>query len=252
MKALITGASSGIGRDMARYLATLNVDLILVARRENLLIDLQKELNVKVKIIPLDLSIKENVYELYKNIKNDNIDILINNAGFGLFGDFTETDLDTEIKMIDVNIKAPHILTKLCLKDMVKKDQGYILNVASSAGFMAGPHLNTYYATKNYLTKLSMAINEELRCNHSKVVVSCLCPGPVDTEFNKVAKGTFATKEAKSSYVAKYAIDKMFKGKMIIIPTLKMKLAIFGIRFIPYRLQLIIAGHIQKRKTKNS
>ena len=252
MKALITGASSGIGRDMARYLATLNVDLILVARRENLLKDLQKELNVKVKIIPLDLSIKENVYELYKNIKNDNIDILINNAGFGLFGDFTETDLDTEIKMIDVNIKAPHILTKLCLKDMVKKDQGYILNVASSAGFMAGPHLNTYYATKNYLTKLSMAINEELRCNHSKVVVSCLCPGPVDTEFNKVAKGTFATKEAKSSYVAKYAIDKMFKGKMIIIPTLKMKLAIFGIRFIPYRLQLIIAGHIQKRKTKNS
>ena len=252
MKALITGASSGIGRDMARYLATLNVDLILVARRENLLKDLQKELNVKVKIIPLDLSIKENVYELYKNIKNDNIDILINNAGFGLFGDFTETDLDTEIKMIDVNIKAPHILTKLCLKDMVKKDQGYILNVASSAGFMAGPHLNTYYATKNYLAKLSMAINEELRCNHSKVVVSCLCPGPVDTEFNKVAKGTFATKEAKSSYVAKYAIDKMFKGKMIIIPTLKMKLAIFGIRFIPYRLQLIIAGHIQKRKTKNS
>ena len=252
MKALITGASSGIGRDMARYLATLNVDLILVARRENLLKDLQKELNVKVKIIPLDLSIKENVYELYKNIKNDNIDILINNAGFGLFGDFTETDLDTEIKMIDVNIKAPHILTKLCLKDMVKKDQGYILNVASSAGFMAGPHLNTYYATKNYLAKLSMAINEELRCNHSKVVVSCLCPGPVDTEFNKVAKGTFATKEAKSSYVAKYAIDKMFEGKMIIIPTLKMKLAIFGIRFIPYRLQLIIAGHIQKRKTKNS
>lgn len=252
MKALITGASSGIGRDMARYLATLNVDLILVARRENLLKDLQKELNVKVKIIPLDLSIKENVYELYKNIKNDNIDILINNAGFGLFGDFTETNLDTEIKMIDVNVLAPHILTKLCLKDMVKKDQGYILNVASSAGFMAGPHLNTYYATKNYLTKLSMAINEELRCNHSKVVVSCLCPGPVDTEFNKAAKGTFATKEAKSSYVAKYAIDKMFKGKMIIIPTLKMKLAIFGIRFIPYRLQLIIAGHIQKRKTKNS
>ncbi len=250
MKALITGASSGIGRDMARYLNELNIDLILVARRGKRLEELKKELHVNTKIITLDLSLKENVYKLYEQVKDDNIDILINNAGFGLFGDFTETDLDTELKMIDVNVKAPHILTKLFLKDMVKKDQGYILNVASSAGFMAGPHLNTYYATKNYLAKLSMAINEELRCNHSKVIVSCLCPGPVDTEFNKVAKGVFATKEAKSSYVAKYAIDKMFKGKMIIIPTLKMKLAIFGIRFIPYRLQLIIAGHIQMRKTK--
>ena len=250
MKALITGASSGIGRDMAKYLATLNIDLFLVARRENLLKDLQKELNVQVKIIPLDLSKEDNVYKLYEQTKEEEIDILINNAGFGLFGDFTETDLDIELKMIDVNVKAPHILTKLFLKDMVKKDKGYILNVASSAGFMAGPHLNTYYATKNYLAKLSMAINEELRCNHSHVVVSSLCPGPVATEFTKVAHGSFATHEAKSSYVAKYAIDKMFKGKMIIIPTLKMKLAIFGIRFIPYRLQLIIAGHIQKRKTK--
>ena len=252
MKALVTGASSGIGRDMARYLNTLNIDLILVARRKDKLEELKKELDVNVKIIEMDLSHEDNVYKLYDKCKNDDIDILINNAGFGLFGDFIKTDLDTELNMIDVNIKAPHILTKLFLQDFVKKDKGYILNVASSAGFMAGPHLNTYYATKNYLAKLSMAINEELRCNHSKVVVSCLCPGPVDTEFNKVAKGTFATKEAKSSYVAKYAIDKMFKGKMIIIPTLKMKLAIFGIRFIPYRLQLIIAGHIQKRKTKNS
>ncbi len=250
MKALITGASSGIGKDMAKYLATLNVDLILVARRKNLLNELKNELNVNTKIITLNLSIEENVYKLYEQVKDDNIDILINNAGFGLFGDFTETNLDTELKMINVNIIAPHILTKLFLKDMVKKNNGYILNVASSAGFMAGPHLNTYYATKNYLAKLSMAINEELRCNHSKVIVSCLCPGPVNTEFNKVAHGSFATKEAKSSYVAKYAIDKMFKGKMIIIPTLKMKLALFGIRFIPHRLQLIIAGNIQKRKTK--
>ncbi len=250
MKALVTGASSGIGRDMARYLNTLNIDLILVARRKDKLEELKKELDVNVKIIEMDLSIEDNVYKLYDKCKNDNIDILINNAGFGLFGDFTKTDLDTELNMIDVNIKAPHILTKLFLQDFVKKDKGYILNVASSAGFMAGPHLNTYYATKNYLLKLSMAINEELRQIKSNVKVCTLCPGPTSTEFTKVAKGNFSVRETPSEYVAKYGIDKMFQGKMIIIPTLMMKLGIFGIRFIPYRLQLIITSFIQHRKTR--
>jgi len=248
MKALITGASSGIGRDMAKYLASKNIDLILVARRKEKLESLVKELRVNVKIIKMDLSVQENVYKLYEDTKKDKIDILINNAGFGLFGEFHETDLDTELKMIDVNIKAPHILTKLFLKDFIKKDSGYILNVCSSAGFMAGPRLNTYYATKNYLTKLTMAINEELRQKKSKVSISALCPGPTSTEFNKVAKGKFSIKEARSEYVAKYGIDKMFDGKMIILPKLSMKLSNFGLRFIPYRLQLIIAYHIQMRK----
>ena len=251
MKALITGASSGIGRDMARYLASKNIDLILVARRKENLEKLANELNVKVTIISLDLSNEKNVYKLYDKCIDENIDILINNAGFGLFGDFIDTDLDRELSMIDVNIKAPHILTKLFLKDFINKDFGYILNVCSVAGFMAGPKLNTYYATKNYLTKLTMAINEELRQKNSKVVISALCPGPTSTEFNKVANGKFGIKEITSEYVAKYGIDKMFKGKMIIFPTLLMKLGNFGLRFIPYRLQLIITYHIQFRKTKN-
>lgn len=250
MKALITGASSGIGRDMARYLATKNIDLILVARRKEKLDSLAKELNVNVKIICMDLGIQENCYKLYEECKKDNIDILINNAGFGLFGDFSDTDLNTELNMIDVNIKAPHILTKLFLKDFIKRDSGYILNVCSSAGFMAGPKLNTYYATKNYLTKLTMAINEELRQRKSNVVISALCPGPTSTEFSKVAHGTFSIKEASSEYVARYGIDKMFKGKMIILPTLSMKFSNFGLRLIPYRLQLIIAYHIQWKKSK--
>jgi len=250
MKALITGASSGIGRDMARYLASKNVDLILVARRKERLESLSKELNVNVKIISMDLGNIKNVYKLYDTCKKENIDILINNAGFGLFGDFKDTDLDTELNMIDVNIKAPHILTKLFLKDFVKRDSGFILNVCSSAGFMAGPKLNTYYATKNYLTKLTMAINEELRQNGSKVVVSALCPGPTNTEFNKVAKGTFSIKELSSEYVAKYGIDEMFKGKMIILPGLSMKLGNFGLRLIPYRLQLIFAYRVQFRKSR--
>lgn len=250
MKALITGASSGIGRDMAKYLATKNIDLILVARRKELLEELKSELNVNVKIISLDLGNEKNVFKLYEKVKDENIDILINNAGFGLFGDFVDTDLNTELNMIDVNIKAPHILTKLFLQDFVKRDSGYILNVCSSAGFMAGPKLNTYYATKNYLTKLTMAINEELRQKNSNVVISALCPGPTSTEFNKVAKGTFSIKEASSEFVAKYGIDKMFDKKMIILPTLSMKLGNFGLRLIPYRLQLIIAYHIQFKKSQ--
>ncbi len=250
MKALITGASSGIGKDMARYLASKKIDLILVARRKERLEELKKELDCNVKIIVLDLNEEKNVYKLYEDCKNDNIDILINNAGFGLFGDFVDTDLSRELEMINVNVKAPHILTKLFLKDFVKKDAGYILNVCSSAGFMAGPKLNTYYASKNYITKLTMAINEELRHKKSKVHVCALCPGPTNTEFNKVAKGTFSIKEASSSYVAKYGIDKMFKGKMIILPKLSMKLGNFGLRFLPYRVQLMIAYKVQWKKSR--
>lgn len=254
MKILITGASSGIGRDMARYLATQGHELILVARRKDRLEQLKEELdNIKVTIVSMDLAKESNVYKLYERFKDDNIDFLINNAGFGLFGLFHETDLDTELKMIDLNIKCYHILTKLFLQDFVKRNYGYILNVCSSAGFMAGPRLNTYYATKNYITKLTMAINEELRQMKSNVVISALCPGPVSTEFNEVAHGKFSVKEANSQMVAKYAIDKTFERKMIIIPTIRMKIAVFGIRLIPYRLQLILAYHIQKRKeSKNA
>lgn len=250
MLALITGASSGMGRDMARVLSSRGYDLILVARRKDRLCELANSLNTKSEIIELDLSEEKNVFKLYEMVKKDNINILINNAGFGLFGEFAETDLDTELKMIDLNVKTYHILTKLFLQDFIKRDRGYILNVCSSAGFMAGPRLSTYYATKNYVTKLTMAINEELRRTKSNVHICALCPGPVATEFNKVANGTFAIREADSKMVAKYAIKKMFKHKMIIVPTLLMKLTLFFNRFAPYRLSLMIAYNIQKRKSK--
>lgn len=113
---------------------------------------------------------------------------------------------------------------------------------------MAGPRLNTYYATKNYSLKLTMAIYEELKHIKSNVKISALCPGPVDTEFNKVAKGVFNLKEANSKCVAKYAVNKMFKNKLLIIPQFKIKLSIFLLRFLPYKLQLLITYHIQKRK----
>ena len=250
MLALITGASSGMGRDMARILAKKGYDLILVARRKERMLELKKELGTNITIISMDLSVEENCFKLYEKVRNKKIDVLINNAGFGLFGEFVKTDLDTELKMIDLNIKSYHILTKLFLQDFVKRDEGYILNVCSSAGFMAGPRLSTYYATKNYVTKLTMAINEELRVAKSHVTISALCPGPVATEFNEVAHGTFAIREASSYEVAKYAIDNLFQRKMIIVPTLMMKLTLFFNRLAPYRLSLYIAYKIQMRKSK--
>ncbi len=250
MKALITGASSGIGKSIASYLNTLNFELILVSSDKKKLKEARDEINKNAQMIVVDLRNEREVFELYEKVKNENIDVLINNAGFGLFGNFSETDLERELEMIDVNIKALHILTKLFLKDFMKKNYGYILNVASSAGFMAGPHLDTYYATKNYSLKLTLGIYEELRRAKSNVKISALCPGPVNTNFNKTAKGFFEIKGVNKDYVAKYAIDKMFKEKLIIIPTVKMKLAIFLYRFVPTKLLLKITYNIQKRKSQ--
>lgn len=247
MKALITGASSGIGKDMAIYLDSLGYELILVARDEEKLKELCNVLK-KAKYYSYDLCDVNNMYKLYEDTKNEKIDFLINNAGFGLFGYFDETDLDKELRMIDLNIKSVHVLTKLYLKDFVKRDSGHILNVASSAGFLVGPYLSTYYASKNYILKLTMAISEELSRKKSKVKISALCPGPVDTNFNKVAGGHFNTSSLTSEYVAKYGVDKTLKGKMIIIPGLKIKLGVFFARFLPYKLLLKIMYNIQYNK----
>lgn len=249
MKALITGASSGIGYDMALYLDQLGIDLILVARDKDKLNDLGKVLKVRPLIIPMDLSKQENCLILHDMVKDESVDILINNAGFGVFGEFGQTDLNRELEMINLNIKAVHILTKLFLHDMKKKNSGYILNVASSAGFQPGPLMATYYATKSYVIKLTMAIYEELRQSQSKVIVSTLCPGPVDTNFNKVANVSFGIKALSSEYVAKYAIDQMFKNKLIIIPGFYMKVAYYLGRFVPSKLLLKVTYDLQKRKT---
>lgn len=250
MKVLITGASSGIGRDMARYLSKKGFDLVLAARNVKKLERLKRELKTNVDIIYCDLSEDNAAFELYNKCKNKGIDMLINNAGYGIFGEFHKTDIEDELNMINVNIRSLHILTKLFLKDFKRRNKGRILNVASSAGFMAGPKLSTYYSTKNYVLKQTMAIYEELKQMKSKVSISALCPGPVDTEFNKVAHGSFNTKSATPCFVAKYGIDKMLKGKLIIIPTIKMKLAVFFNKFLTYKLQLKINYHIQNAKVK--
>ncbi len=250
MKALITGASSGIGYSMAKYLSSLGYDLILVSRNKDKLQQIQKELKTDVKIVVADVSQESMIKDLYVLCKNDNIDVLINNAGFGMFGEFNSTDLNREMNMIDVNIKAVHIITKLFLKEMVKRGSGHILNVSSSASFQAGPLMATYYASKAYVTRLSVAINEELRRSKSGVHVSCLCPGPVKTNFNDVANVEFAMKGLSSDYVAKYAIDKMLKNKVVIVPGIKMKFILFFNRFVSNKFAAKIVYNFQKKKEK--
>lgn len=250
MKALITGASSGIGLDMARYLATMKCELILVARDRNKLEMIQEQLPTKVTIIVADLANEQKSKELYVLAKQENIDILINNAGFGDFGYISDTDMAKDIDMINTNIKAVHILTKSIVKDMEKKDTDtYILNVASSAGFQpGGPLMATYYATKAYVRSYTEALYYEEKKKKTKVHVSVLCPGPVDTNFNNVAGVHFSIKPLKSSYVAKYAIDNMFKEKLLIIPGTSIKLAKFFSRFVSDKFLLKKVYKIQKKK----
>lgn len=248
MKALITGASNGIGKEIAIYLSNLGYDLIIVARNRKKLEDLKKNLKTNVEVYECDLSIIDNCYELYNDIKNKKIDLIINNAGFGVYGPYEEDTLDKELNMIDLNIKCLHILTKLFINNPSTKR---ILNVSSSAGLMkGGPLMSSYYATKSYVCSYSLAISEELRRKKSNKKISILCPGPVDTGFNQRANVKFNLKSLSAEYVAKYAIDQMFKNKLIIIPGTTIKLGIFIQRFIPTKLLLKISYNIQKKKNK--
>lgn len=248
MKVLITGASSGIGRDMAKVISKKADELVLVSRDIEKLKEVKKEIerDAKVEIISMDLTNEENCKEIHNRVKN--VDILINNAGFGDCGFFSETDLDKELNMIKINIIAYHILTKLYLKDMKEKNSGKILNVASIAGFMPGPLMATYYATKNYIVRLSEAIREELKKEKSNIQISILCPGPVSTNFNKVANVKFNLREANSMKVAKYAIKNLEKGKFYIVPGIDVKFAKAGAKIFPSNFIAKITYKAQQRK----
>ena len=256
MKALITGASSGLGWDMAHVLSEKGYDIIAVARRAERLQQLKEELKTNVEIMCADVT----DVEACKSIaaRASEIDVFINNAGFGVFGDMATTDLDAELKMLDTNIKAVHILLKLVANEFQKRGSGYILNVASLAAFFPGPLFGAYYASKSYVLRISQALAEELRQAKSKVKVSVLCPGPVHTEFGAVAKVNFGDGTEKGSNVivlesrnvAEYAINKMFKGKQVIVPGLLMKIAIFLRRILPDKLIARVVYFIQNKKCR--
>ncbi len=247
--AVITGASAGIGKVFAEKLSGQGYPLILIARREERLKELAESLPTKCEVITADLSKEEECFRVYEQIKEKEILIFINNAGFGDCGSFLHTDLQKESDMIQVNIKAVHIFTKLMLQKMQKKDNGYLLNVASSAGLMpAGPYMSTYYATKAYVTSLTRGIAKEMQEVGSKVYVGCLCPGPVDTEFNKVANVEFALKGISAEKCVKYALKQMKKRKVVIVPELSMRFAMTAGRFLPVPLYVKIASCQQRRK----
>lgn len=254
MIALVTGASSGIGKDIAKELAKRGYNIIAVARDKERLDkiknELEKEYKIIVDVISIDLIDRDDCKKLHRYVKNKygTIDVLVNDAGFGTCGYFTQTDLEKEISMIDTNIIALHILTKLFLQDMVDVDKGIILNVASIAAFMPGPLMATYYSTKAYVVRLTQSIRHELFRKKSKVKICALCPGPVATNFNKVADVKFNLAEADSKKVARYAVKKMLKGRTLIFPSFYIWLGRILAKILPDQILAFACFYAQKRK----
>ena len=254
MIALVTGASSGIGRDIARSLARHGINLIITARREKRLLELKRELvrkyGVKVKIITADLSDEKQVLELYEKVKKYSVDIFVNNAGLGVFGEFTQTDLWSELNMLNVNIRAFHILFKLFVRDFTERDFGYILNTASVAGFLPGPYFSSYYASKAYIVRMTQAVEQELIMKNSSVNLSLLCPGPVATEFGETANVKFITPQANSARLAEHAVREMFGGTFLICENPLVKAGVYASKLVPDSILAVGAGFFQKRRKK--
>lgn len=240
---LITGASTGIGYELAKLFAKDRHNLILVARDEGKLETAKNELskcNVEVKILSLDLSKSEDIQGLFNYVEMNklNVDILVNNAGIGTFGDFSEIEWVKEEALIDINIKVLTKLTKYFLPKIIECKNGGILNVASTAAFCSGPRMAAYYASKAYVLNLTEAIYEE--CKDSGIRISCLCPGPVKTTFQDKAgiKKSESTKKylMDAEEVAKVSYKDFKKGKLIIIPGMKNKLLVIGNKLLPRRI----------------
>ena len=247
--ALITGATSGIGMEFARQLAARGYRLILTGRRVERLEELKEELEVPVEIIAADLNKKKECFGLLEKLKTEDIDVFINNAGFGLAGPFLYTDIDREVSMIKVNDVAMHILFKGMLQKMHNAGKGDILNVASSAGLLpGGPYMSTYYATKAYVTSLTRGVAVELKEKNSPVHIHALCPGPVDTEFNKVADVSFTLKGISAEKCVKDALKGMDRNKTIIVPSFGMRFVSRISKLVPYPILLKFTGHQQKKK----
>ena len=240
---LITGASTGIGYELAKLFAKDRHNLILVARDEGKLETAKNELskcNVEVKILSLDLSKSEDIQGLFNYVEMNklNVDILVNNAGIGTFGDFSEIEWVKEEALIDINIKVLTKLTKYFLPKIIECKNGGILNVASTAAFCSGPRMAAYYASKAYVLNLTEAIYEE--CKDSGIRISCICPGPVKTTFQDKA-GIKKSESAKkylmdAEEVAKVSYKDFKKGKLIIIPGMKNKLLVIGNKLLPRRI----------------
>ena len=206
----------------------------------------------KILVIPADLTKREDCTRLFEEAcaqaGSQNIDFVVNNAGMGVYGRFLETDLEKELSLIDLNVTSVHILSKLFLREMVKNGRGVLLNVGSCAGFTSGPTFSSYYASKNYVVRLTEAIHEELRQANCPVKVSCLCPGPVDTAFNDNSGVLVSGKQITAAQAAREGVEGALQGKMIVIPGTKMKLVTIGSHLLGEHLSTRINYMIQKKK----
>ena len=246
MLAIITGASSGLGEEFAYQLDKMGYETVLVARREDRLLAVKEKLTNKCTVVPMDLTQRENCFELFE--KFPDADVLINNAGFGKFGAMDKSNICADMQMLDINVNAQYILQKLYFTEFVKKGKGRILNTASAAAFMAGPYFALYYATKSFVLRISQAAHREAK--GTGVTVSAFCPGSIETEFNFVAGTTSSSKPVSKEKAVKYAIDKMFKGKAIIIPSLKIKMAFIMSKLMPESLLTEFSCKIQQKRMR--
>ena len=261
---LITGASSGIGYELAKVYAGNNYNIVIVARRKERLEKLKKEIGssisdkISVTLIEKDLGAENASRELFDYIKSEKIkiDTVINNAGFGIYGkfsDLTPEEIEKNNDLINLNIKALTELTKLYLDEFLKEKKGEILNVSSIAAFLPGPMMASYYASKAYVLSFTEAIREEVRGTDIKI--GTLCPGPTATEFEKSSNadmgGLFSSlKVMTAGKVAEIAYRDFRKGENIIVPGFLNKLAVFMVRFLPRRLMTVISAKIQRKKVR--
>ena len=247
--AVITGASSGIGAEFARQLSARGYNLMLVARRADRLEALSDQLTTVCEIMTADLSKKSECLRLAKALEDRRVDLFINNAGFGDCGPFLQTELDKDLDMLSVNIRALHILTKKIGQQLYKQGFGALLNVGSCAGLMpAGPYMATYYATKAYVVSLTRGVARELQELHSPVYVCALCPGPVDTEFNDRAGVVFALKGITPEFCVQEAMHGMMHRRIIIVPSAFMRACTTAQKLLPASLLMPIVARQQKKK----
>jgi short-subunit dehydrogenase len=251
--AIVTGASTGIGADFAELLAARGCGLLLVARTESKLRDLQQRLSQStgmIQILALDVGLPGSPQRVFQEIERQNlkVDFLVNNAGFGSVGDFAEVPWETDEALINLNVRALHHLTKLFVKHMADRGGGHILNVASMVGFQPAPHFAAYAATKAYVLSLSVALNVELA--GTNVRVSALCPGTTRTPFWQAAgsRGNrireFSMMDSRK--VADCGLRLMLSGNAIGIPGLMNNLMIFVSRFVPRVMAARVSGFFMK------
>ncbi len=246
---LITGASSGLGAEFARRFSKMGYKVLLTGRNAEALESLSDELG-GAAWVRADLSTVKGCLSLYAWARAYKPDILINNAGMGIYGEFSEGGLGREIKMIDLNVRAVHILFKLFLKYFEQRGRGYILNVGSIAGFLPGPLMSGYYSSKAYVIRQTEAVWAELMIKRSPVKVSVLCPGPVDTNFNHNAGITGFYKGLTATQCVDSAIIGMKLGIPVIIPSASAKLVAVGSKLCPTLIAAAFCYAAQKGKKR--